>query len=209
MNTSNLKNFAQTARTQLIEQVRVQLQRARSATGALRAGQATALSSLEEQIRKDGERRVIEDAAYRWFNRFVALRFMDVNDYADLRAVSPNDGETLPDLLQLAKARQLPDDLKVDHQRINDLIDRVIPSPDPDAEVYRILLRAECNRRHAQLPFLFQRVDDFSELLLPADLLSQNSLLHQLRETLTPEVCQDNEEVIGWLYQFYMPPRAR
>jgi hypothetical protein len=204
MNTSNLKNFAQTARTQLIEQVRVQLQRARSATGALRAGQAAALSNLEAQINKDGEQRVVEDAAYRWFNRFVALRFMDVNDYADLRAVSPNDGETLPDLLQLAKARQLPDDLKVDHQRINDLIDRVIPSPDPDAEVYRILLRAECNRRHAQLPFLFQRVDDFSELLLPADLLSQNSLLHQLRETLTPDVCKDNEEVIGWLYQFYI-----
>jgi hypothetical protein len=204
MNTSNLKNFAQTARTQLIEQVRVQLQRARSATGALRAGQATALSNLEAQINKDGEQRVVEDAAYRWFNRFVALRFMDVNDYADLRAVSPNDGETLPDLLQLAKARQLPDDLKVDHRRINDLIDRVIPSPDPDAEVYRILLRAECNRRHAQLPFLFQRVDDFSELLLPADLLSQNSILHQLRETLTKDVCKDNEEVIGWLYQFYI-----
>jgi hypothetical protein len=204
MNTTALKNFAQTARTQLIEQVMVQLQRARSATGALRAGQATALSNLEAQINKDGEQRVVEDAAYCWFNRFVALRFMDVNDYADLRAVSPNDGETLPDLLQLAKARQLPDDLKVDHRRINDLIDRVIPSPDADAEVYRILLRAECNRRHAQLPFLFQRVDDFSELLLPSDLLSQKSLLHQLRETLTPDVCKDNEEVIGWLYQFYI-----
>jgi hypothetical protein len=204
MNTSNLKNFAQTARTQLIEQVRVQLQRARSATGALRAGQATALSNLEAQINKDGEQRVVEDAAYRWFNRFVALRFMDVNDYADLRAVSPAEGETLPDLLQLAKARQLPDDLKIDHQRINNLIDRVIPSFDPDAEVYRILLCAECNRRHAQLPFLFQRIDDFSELLLPADLLSQNSILHQLRETLTKEVCKDNEEVIGWLYQFYI-----
>jgi hypothetical protein len=135
MNTTALKNFAQTARTQLIEQVTVQLQRARSATGALRAGQATALSALEDRIGQDGEQRVLEDAAYCWFNRFVALRFMDVNDYADLRAVSPADGETLPDLLQLAKARQLPDDLKVDHDRINGLIDRAIPSPDPDAEV--------------------------------------------------------------------------
>ncbi|TXF86311.1 BREX-1 system adenine-specific DNA-methyltransferase PglX [Neolewinella aurantiaca] len=205
MNTSLLKNFAQQARTQLIAQVEVQLDRALNATGALAQEFAAPIKALNDGISRHGRAHVVEEAAYLWFNRFVALRFMDVNHYADLRAVSPaTEADALPELLQLAKAGQLPDDLQVNHARLNDLLDGRLPSTNPEAEVYRILLRAECNRRHTQLPFLFERITDYSELLLPADLLSQQSILHQLRETLTPAVCEDNEEVIGWLYQFYI-----
>jgi len=205
MNTSLLKNFAQQARTQLIAQVEVQLDRALNATGALAQEFAAPIKALNEEISRHGRAHVVEEAAYLWFNRFVALRFMDVNHYADLRAVSPaTEADALPELLQLAKAGQLPDGLPVNHARLNDLLDGRLPSTNPEAEVYRILLRAECNRRHAQLPFLFERITDYSELLLPADLLSRQSILQQLRETLTPEVCEDNEEVIGWLYQFYI-----
>lgn len=204
MNTSALKNFAQSARTKLIEQIDVQLGRALEFTGALAQEFAAPIQALEKEIARHGRQQVVEDTAYLWFNRFVALRFMDVNDYADLLAVSPRETGGLPELLQLAKANQLPEELNVNRQRINDLLDGRLPSSNPEAEIYRLLLRAECNRRHAQLPFLFQRIADFSELLLPADLLSQQSILQEVRDTLTADVCQDNEEVIGWLYQFYI-----
>ncbi|MBC8270287.1 MAG: BREX-1 system adenine-specific DNA-methyltransferase PglX, partial [Rhodospirillaceae bacterium] len=77
------------------------------------------------------------------------------------------------------------------------------PSSDPQGEAYRLLLVASCNQWHGPMPFLFEKIDDYTELLMPEDLLSQTSILAELRDVMTEEACQD-VEIIGWLYQFYI-----
>ena len=88
-------------------------------------------------------------------------------------------------------------------QQIFDLLDGKSPSHDPQTEAYRLLVVAVCNYWHQAMPFLFQRIDDYTELLMPDDLLSGNSILAYTREAMTPDACE-NVEVIGWLYQFYI-----
>jgi len=206
INTSKLKSYAREARQQFITQVGARVDYLLKAdSGALREREVL-INELRKAVAIQGRITVVTEAAYRWFNRLVALRFMDVNDYADLRAVSPVGEETLPELLSRALAGTLPDDLATDQRgQINDLLTGRLSSPDPQAEVYRLLLTAECHRRHAQLPFLFDAADglDYDELLLPNDLLSDNSVLAQLRASVTETDCE-NEEIIGWLYQFYI-----
>ena len=205
MKTAPLKTFATAARTKLLAQVSAQLDRVRLDDGAYQREHAAAISKLEDRIRAVGKAAVIDEVAYTWFNRLVALRYMDVNDYSPVRAVSPRDpAGLLPELLQEAKRGLIPEDLPVKRQRVFDLLDGKLPSPDGQNEAYRLLLVADCNRRATQLPFLFQRIDDYTELLLPPDLLSKQSILHDLRTGMDAEVCAENEEVIGWLYQFYI-----
>ena len=83
------------------------------------------------------------------------------------------------------------------------LLDGQTPSSDPQGEAYRLLLVHACNQWHGAMPFLFERIDDYTELLIPEDLLSQSSLLAELRAVMTKEACKD-VEIIGWLYQFYI-----
>jgi hypothetical protein len=79
----------------------------------------------------------------------------------------------------------------------------MVPSQDPQGEAYRLLLVSVCNHWNRAMPFLFQRIDDYTELLMPDDLLSGTSILAYTREAMTPDACRD-VEVIGWLYQFYI-----
>ena len=88
-------------------------------------------------------------------------------------------------------------------QQIFALLDGKTPSQDPQAEAYRLLVVAICNYWHGSMPFMFERIADYTELLMPDDLLSGNSILAYTREAMTPDVCED-VEVIGWLYQFYI-----
>jgi len=83
------------------------------------------------------------------------------------------------------------------------LLDGRTPSSDPQAEAYRLLLVLTCNQWHGPMPFLFEQIDDYTELLMPEDLLSQTSILAELRKVMTEDACQD-VEIIGWLYQFYI-----
>ena len=146
----------------------------------------------------------MEQVAYTWFNRFCALRLLDVRGYHNLGAVSPGEGGTQPQLLQDSKGGLYPDGLRPeDRTRVEDLLSGRLSSSDPQAEAYRILLRAVCNQLHNQMPFLFDEIDGPTELLLPDDLLSERSILQQIRDALTPEACAD-VEVIGWLYQYYI-----
>ncbi|RYZ80469.1 MAG: BREX-1 system adenine-specific DNA-methyltransferase PglX, partial [Proteobacteria bacterium] len=140
-----------------------------------------------------------------WFNRFMALRFMDVNDYQPfgIRVLTPKDGYTLPELLDEAKQGHIPEELSVDKQRIFDLIDGKIPSSNGQNEAYKELLIGACNHLNHVLPFLFERINDYTELLLPDDLTSELSIVQDIRDGMTIEDCAQ-VEIIGWLYQFYI-----
>lgn len=206
MDTTKLKRFAQYARRSLIEQVSAKLTFVLNADSAARREHAQAVQKLEQAIAQTDKEQVIERVAYIWFNRFCALRFMDVNRYNRVNVVSPADpGQFQPEILAEAKMGHIDDETVPGKTRqlITDLLDGKLPSRDPQGEAYRLLVVAVCNFWNKAMPFLFQRIDDYTELLMPDDLLSGNSILAYTREAMTPDACED-VEVIGWLYQFYI-----
>ena len=205
METTKLKKFAQFARRNLLEQVSAKLKLVLAENSAARRENAEAIKKLEEAIKEHGKEQVIEKVAYIWFNRFCALRFMDVNRYTRIGVVSPAEGQVQPEILAEAKMGHIDDEMVHDkiRQKIFALLDGKAPSRDPQGEAYRLLVVAACNFWNKAMPFLFQRIDDYTELLMPDDLLSGNSILAYTREAMTPDACED-VEVIGWLYQFYI-----
>ena len=205
MDTTKLKKFAQFARRALIEQVAAKLEAVRADGAAAQREHPAAFKKLEASIAQHGTEEVIERVAYIWFNRFTALRFLDVNDLNAVRVVSPLPGQFQPEILADAKAGNINEQLvpEATRRKVRDLLEGLTPSQDPQAEAYRLLLVAICNSWQTTMPFLFERIDDYTELLLPADLLSNASILAYLREAMTPDACQD-VEIIGWLYQFYI-----
>src|SRR5690606_32924954 len=119
--------------------------------------------------------------------------FMDVNGYEPLglSIVSPMEGGTLPAILQEAKQGNIPEELPVLQQRIYDLLDEKIPSTDAQNEAYAALLVGACNHMNEVFPFLFERIDDYAELLLPDDLISSFSIIEDIREGMQPEDCKE------------------
>ena len=200
MDTNALKKFAAAARTLLIDQVSAKLDLVLAEGASARREHPKAVKDLENAIARDSRKQVIEQVAYTWFNRFTALRFMDANGYTQVRVVSPADGQTRPEILSEAMAGNLPDGAPASIQA---LLENRTPSHDPQAEAYRLLLVHACNTWHKPMPFLFEELDDYSELLMPEDLLSQTSILTRQREVMTEDACRD-VEIIGWLYQFYI-----
>ncbi|MCJ7529877.1 MAG: BREX-1 system adenine-specific DNA-methyltransferase PglX [Anaerolineales bacterium] len=207
-NTGDLKRFAQAARRQLREQVAGRLEQVlRTDSAELREKEA-AVKELRQQIAQTSKKAVIDRVAYTWFNRFCALRFMDANHYNRIRVVSPAVGFTQPEILQEAKQGYIDENMNrfVNRQVVFDLLGDKMPSKDPQQEAYRLLLVAACNFLNDLMPFMFEKITDYTELLMPLDLLSDNSILHGLRAAMTPEACQD-VEIIGWLYQYYISER--
>ena len=134
---------------------------------------------LEEQIQRDGFAQVMEAMAYTWFNRFAAIRYMELHDYLDhgYRVLSHPEGRDQPEILDHAADVDLPGldrkkavELKLDGSK--------------DEELYRLLIKAQCNALHQAMPFLFERIGDETELLLPANLLHTDSLIRQLVERI-------------------------
>ncbi|MFA6201640.1 MAG: BREX-1 system adenine-specific DNA-methyltransferase PglX [Gallionella sp.] len=206
METTKLRRFAQYARRSLMEQVSTKLGFALADDSAARRENPAAVADLQKQISESSQEQVIEKVAYIWFNRFCALRFMDMNGYTRIRVVSPADeGQFQPEILAEAKAGHIDADMVADsvRQRISALLSGSVTSSDPQQEAYRLLVVAACNDFHRAMPYLFERISDYTELLMPDDLLSGNSILAYTREAMTPDACQD-VEVIGWLYQFYI-----
>jgi len=153
---------------------------------------------LEARIARDGFEQTMEAMAYTWFNRLVAIRFMELHGYLDhgYRVLSHPEGKPTPEILEHAEHVDLPGlkkdrviDLKLDGNRESDL--------------YRLLLTAQCNALHKAMPFLFERIDDETELLLPANLLHSDSLVRKLVDGIDEEDWKE-VEIIGWLYQFYI-----
>ena len=206
MDTRALKKFAQAARRQLLEQVAARMEQVLQIDSVEIREKEKVVKELQEQISQTSKQAVIDQVAYTWFNRFCALRYMDVNHYTRIGIVSPVEGFTQPEILQEAKQGVIDDSFKGDKQRVFNLLNGQLSSSNPQGEAYRLLLVGACNAYHAQMPFLFPKIEDYTELLMPDDLLSENSVLQAVRDTLTPEACQD-VEVIGWLYQFYISER--
>lgn len=205
METSKLKKFAQFARRSLLEQVTAKLKLVLAEESPARRERPKAIKKLEEAVTGQGKEQIIERVAYIWFNRFCALRFMDVNRYNRIGIVSPAEGQFQPEILADAKMGHIDEEMVSEstRQKIFALLDGKTPSQDPQGEAYRLLVVAACNYWYSAMPFLFERIDDYTELLMPDDLLSGNSILAYTREAMTPDACED-VEVIGWLYQFYI-----
>lgn len=204
MNTAALKKFAPAARTQLIDDVSSRLSLVLAEGSAARREYPAAVRALEGAIAHDGRAQVTERVAYTWFNRFTALRFMDVHGYSHLRTVSPAEGQTRPEILSEAMAGHIDDAIpERTRARVAALLEGRTPSAEPQTEAYRLLLVAVCNGWHVTMPYMFERIDNFTELLMPGDLLSPTSILARLRAVMTDAACAD-VEIIGWLYQFYI-----
>lgn len=205
MDTHALKKFAQSARNLLIDQVSARLDMVLTEGAAARREHPKAIAKLETATSKNRQ-QVIEQAAYTWFNRFTALRFMDVTGLSNPRVVSPADGATRPEILAEAMAGNLPAHARPE---IAEYLNGTRPAHDGQTEAYRLLLIHACNEWHGVMPYMFERADmlgraeDYTELLMPDDLLSPDSILARLREAMTEDACQD-VEIIGWLYQFYI-----
>jgi len=205
MNTNQLKKFAQEARRKLIDQVSAKLNYVLTSDSAELREKGTAVQKLKEALKETSKEQLIDKVAYTWFNRFVALRFMDVNDYQPIgvQVLSTLDGFTTPEILDDAKRGNIHDELQVNRRKIGDLLDGRIPSSNPQNEVYKLLLTGVCNHLHKTFPFLFERIDDYTELLLPDDLTSEFSIVQDIRDGMSKEDCKE-VEIIGWLYQFYI-----
>lgn len=205
MNTSQLKKFAQAARTKLMEQVAAKLDYVLTHDTAELRGKVQTLQKLDDEIKNLGKKALVDKVAYTWFNRFIALRFMDANEFQPLgyMVVSPLPGQVSPQILDEAHAGHIADELATDRQMITDLLDGKAASTNPDNDVYRLLLVASCNHLSSVLPFLFERINDYTELLLPDDLTSNFSIVKDVVAGMPEEDCKE-VEVIGWLYQFYI-----
>ncbi len=155
--------------------------------------------ALIEQIKEKGYEQVIEEVAYTWFNRFTAIRFMEVNGYlpSHIRVFTDDDNNFKPQIL--TEAIHLNDVFeKINMEKVLDL-----KQEDKTEELYKYLLIIQCNSLNAILPRMFQKIEDYSELLLPDYLLREGSVLEQLVTLIPEEDWQDQVQIIGWLYQYY------
>ena len=152
---------------------------------------------LIKRMKNEGFNHTVEAIAYTWFNRFAALRYMEIHDYLDHghRALSNREGG-MPEILNHAAELDLPGlnkakaiELKLAGNKDNDL--------------YKLILVAQCNALSSAMPFLFERIDDETELLLPDNLLLTDSVIAKLVADI-PEEDWAEVEIIGWLYQFYI-----
>jgi len=208
MDTSKLKSFAPAVRKKLHEAIGRKLDFVLAAqTPDLRTTYEKQVTSLREKSRIN-RKALIEEAAYTWFNRLTALRYLDAQGWHPFNAkilMPAALGETQPEILRMVNAGSMPEELKgpANHRRIMDLLNRNIPSQNPEQEAYRHLVLGACRFYHATLPSIFAKVDDETELLLPDDLLGDLSIASGFRTEIQDADC-DDVEVIGWLYQFYI-----
>ena len=188
MDTAKLKKFAQYTRRSLLEQVTAKMNLVLASDSAARREYPLAVEKLETQISVYDSEQVIEKIAYTWFNRFCALRFMDVNRYTRVGVVSPAEGQSQPEILAEAKMGHIDEEMLDENIRkqVHALLSGSAPSRDPQSEAYRLLVVAACNDFHKAMPYLFERIADYTELLMPDDLLSGTSILASTRDAMTP-----------------------
>ena len=215
METAPLKSFATWARTALIREVTGRIAVVLAPASPQRIEQPKAVADLEAAITaaggdEKGRGSVADRVAYTWFNRISALRFMDANGYTGIGVVSPQAGVEVGQPEILAEAKRANIDPEVVSPRIRESVSGLLNgtrrSDDPQGEAYAVLLVEYCRYWNRAMPFMFEREGDFTELLMPTNLLADDSVLNRAVKVLTEKVCQD-VEVIGWLYQFYISER--
>lgn len=216
MNQGKLKIFAVEARRELLEKVALQARKigvtedsikdasVESSDALIINGQHLSKAEriqrnkLIRRIKETSFEQVIEEAAYTWFNRFAALRFMEVNDYLPtrVRVLSSLDGGNEPDMMKEALSLGLDvDNEKVYEMKLNN----------HDDELFKYLIIAHCNDLNAYLPFMFGTIEDYTEILFPEGLLNTDSFVRTMTNTeVFPEDDWYEVEIIGWLYQYYI-----
>ena len=230
MNTSKLQAFATDARRQLMNAVQARLDAALVPNSDAQVDDPRAFDFLQHEIERagggeEGRRHVVERYAYRWFNRIIAFRYMDVHGFTGTPVVSPaglTSTNGLPEVLAAAKRGEYDSRVFSAHvnnkakERIEGLLSGSILADDPQGLAYGLLLQSECRFWNRNLPFMFESVGKeagrVDELLMPADLLAEGSVLRNAVEVMTPEDCgvddpSGNVEIIGWLYQYYISER--
>lgn len=210
MNKTAIKNFAVEARVQLIEAVK---QRAyeyeitedgenradlESIGGHVLSAQVKEQRrELISQIQHKGYTQVMEEAAYTWFNRFIALRFMEVNSClpSKVRVFTDENGAFKPEVLKQAMSVELDG---LDKNKVLQLLDA-----QANEELYKYLLITQCSELNRSLPEMFETISNWTELLFPANLLRSDSVLDRMVTEIPEEDWQDAVQIIGWLYQYY------
>ena len=210
MNKTAIKNFAVNARVSLMEAARQRAYEYEIVAGAepdrnLSAVGGRVLSSSEKEQRKKlvseisakGYEQVIEEAAYTWFNRFAALRYMEVNGYlpSHIRVFTDENGSFKPEILKEAMSVEIDG---LDRARVFDLIDK-----QDNEGLFKYLVITQCNALGKALPGMFEHISDYTELLFPNNLLRPDSVLAKMVEDI-PEADWQDAEIIGWLYQYYI-----
>lgn len=196
MNTSALKTFAQETRKKLVSSIKTRMNYILTEDTAELRGKQNEINTLRREIAAKGENNVVEEVTYTWFNRVMALRFMDANGYNVPMVITPAAGQIRPEILQEAMGGNIDENLGIPLDFLRK----------DEEEIYHKLLIAICNQYNNPMPFLFESISDYTELLLPTDLLSEQSFVTDIRKGMTDEDCQ-NVEIMGWLYQFYITER--
>ncbi len=154
-------------------------------------------AALIERISQHGFNAVVEEVAYTWFNRFIALRFMEVNGFLPnyVRVFSDEQNNFRPEILRQAASIELEG---LDKQKVF-----ALKSAGNDEELFKYLLITQCNALHGVLPFLFQKIADYTELLFPDFLLRDGSVIDTMLAQIPEADWLDGVQIIGWLYQYY------
>lgn len=210
MNKGAIQRFAIWARNELIAQVSQRAYQygitkegcgeANAVTvggRALTGDEQKQRKELVDQIRSKGYTQVMEEVAYTWFNRFIALRFMEVNNYlpSHIRVFSDSTGAFKPEILS--------DVLHLDLPGLNrEKVAEYIESNDTEG-LYRYLLLTQCNALNDPLPRMFEKMGGYTELLLPNNILKQDSVLGHMVADIPEKDWTDQVQIIGWLYQYY------
>lgn len=208
MDKNAIKKYAVWARNELIERVSQKADQyeisadadptADSAHGVLlTADEKKQRAALIAQVKEKGQDQVMEEVAYTWFNRFSALRFMEVNNYlpSRVRVFTDEEGAFKPEILTEAIHLELKG---LDMERVYALKD----ANDDDA-LFKYLIITQCNALSGVLPGMFQKIADYTELLFPDNLLREGSVIEQMVTTISEADWKDQVQIIGWLYQYY------
>ena len=210
MDKNAIKKYAVWARKELISRVAQKAQQygitetemvdanADSVNGkVLSAEEMQQRRALIAQINEKGYQQVMEEVAYTWFNRFSALRFMEVNGYlpSHVRVFTDENNAFKPQIL--AEALHLELD-KLDKDKVY-----ALKETERTEELYKYLLIVQCNALNSILPGMFQTIADYTELLLPDNLLREGSVIEQMISQIPEDNWQDAVQIIGWLYQYY------
>ena len=210
MDKNAIKKFAVWARTELIARVslkgveygitedNIEDANADSVGGkVLTADEKKQRQALIAEINDKGYKQVMEEVAYTWFNRFSALRFMEVNGYlpSHVRVFTDEENNFKPQIITEAIHLNLDG---LDMEKVYELKDA-----EKTEELYKYLLIVQCNALNKILPGMFQRLSDYTELLLPDNLLREGSVIQQMIELIPEDDWKDAVQIIGWLYQYY------
>lgn len=210
MNKSAIQKFAMWARTTLMEQVAQRAyqygitqdgygeENAITVNGmALSPQEQSQRRELVREIQAKGYDQVVEEVAYTWFNRFIALRYMEVNNYlpSHIRVFSNAQGAFDPEILKEALHIDLSG---LDQSKVAEYIEKT----DNEA-LYRYLLLTQCNALNEGLPKMFEKMGGYTELLFPNNILRPDSVLGRMVADIPEEDWTDQVQIIGWLYQYY------